>query len=452
MRSVIVDDKTFSLNSFRSARTSQTMLTRELIDPNIDTNSTGSTSLAVKFSVAIKVERFELLVFSDENFLRHARGNDRTHFGSSATVGSKKSDIKLQPNLHLYADDDHSSDGISDISLQLEEAEFFESNPNVAAVTLEEEEEDGHPILSSTDFLTFGLPSGIILNLSVESMNLAYQGITDGGAAKITASIGHISVLGEDELHLLSVGAPRLRDPISDALGEIEIHPSREKFGNTTLDSLIIKSNQDAMKATMTKLKGGNSFLEIDIAKIIGSIELDSIQALRKFVADTVVLLPKPSVTRTEFDETRDYILKRLNKKKNPLLNKISFAFRLQGASIDVHNGTLKPVTGDGSADCNDQRPKLVFVVGLVECYSGRLVDHIASLSRQAEDERSRVSGAKSTVASVEIDQLVSAQGMKLLDICEVMDRQETPYSLHLVSLWDFFALLALGCLLTNNL
>ena len=435
---VASDDKTFTYRTAKSSSSNTNFSNTVPVQSN--------TAVQVRFSFALKVEQLELLVFSDENYLRMVRGQqDFSDFSSSATAGSRESKLQLQPNLHLFADGD-SSDGISDISASSEEAEFFESND--ANISFVEAESDDHPILSSNDFLTFGLPNDVILKVSISPLSFSHRGLS-GGAKKFSFGIGSVIATGEHALKLLSIGTC---DPKSFHEGHFlnpfeEIQLRKKSFNATNMKHSIgnfsVRPNDEALKASLVQLENGKSFLEVDIAKIVATAEIKAILSIQTFVSETVVLLPKPMLGRTEIDEVRDYVLQRSQTPKPFFLDQFNCAFRLHGIDVTVPNGVLEPNEGGGESENGekvDSRPKMKAVVRLVEYYNGRLVDHIVSVSQESmgDDATKYSSAMKSRVsAQSSVDwggAFVSDGRMKLLDLSELMKKHDSLTSNHSVS------------------
>ena len=184
---------TSSARTFQTATSTTTGMTTKAAS-----SSSAKKPSGLRFSLDFKLDRLELLVLKDESVafsFERLQGGGTSPILESQTQAhdSRSGDLSL-------IDGEDSSDGISYLT---DDGNFSETGESSQKVV---EEMETEPILSSTDFLTFGAPTGVILDITVLPLNVFCGGIS-GGPKKMALTIGTVSILGKDSCQLLTAGS-----------------------------------------------------------------------------------------------------------------------------------------------------------------------------------------------------------------------------------------------------
>lgn len=381
---------------------------------------TEKVSNQLRFSFTFKLEKLELLILKDAP-LRHLPTTNLDTLNESSSV----SDDGKSSRLTTSDDGDESSDGISYLTDAFSDAGDAES-------TIMEEVEDT-PILSSTDFLTFGIPGGVIFDVCVTPLQIFLTGLS-GGSKKAAFNVGRVVIRGEDNCPLIEAGSHRSRDAREIfAVPDISIEQKRR---NTLRRGLTHSGNEkEAIKVSFLKMDEQERFLEIDIAKIFISAEVGAIGSVIKFARSTRVTLPRPLLAHSALDEVRDYFLHQ--SPPSHFVGEVATldcAMRLHG--VDVCVPAFEQVLDEQSAPhCSGNRKQIRAALSLVEYYSGSLVERISFAANENVDLFSRKSSGFATAVSTPGEEtFFLEQRLELLNISEIFDKQRGMGSAHAVS------------------
>jgi hypothetical protein len=410
------------------ARTRKTSVSSTKKDKKI-TEVCLKTSDQLRFSFNFKLERLELLVWKDEAFVRSLESEQMSEMSALDTSESQVQKSQNDDSI----DDDSSSD---DISYLTEDGAFTDADDFDQKIV---EEIDNEPILSSTDFFAFGTPTGVILDVCITPLNIFCGGLS-GGSRKVAFSVGAISVLGEDKCQLLTAGSMNSQGfRESFTMQEINLELRRKSARGRLLSR---GSDTDALEACFLFMENGENFLEADVAKIVISAEMDALVAVGGFAEGTSVAFPRPLIEETELDTIRDLLTPSQGSHVLGSLDRVDCALRCHGVDVFVPCSSLssEDLFQQSESQTTNTRKKLKASVKLIECYSGKLVEHIRLAASEQQDESSRFSGAKSTgfVTAVPLqveDNPLKDQGLKLLDVCQLFDQQRRSDNSHAVSL-----------------
>ena len=389
----------------------------------------GEVSHRMRFSFSINIEKIEVLLYEDENFLRALKtsrlevdSNESSHFSVE-----HETQMELEPDMH-FVGDDMSSEGMSDITLESEEQEFFEENKGRAIPRVAEEEDD-QPILSSTDFLFFGMPSGVLLNVTICNVGYKFRGLS-GGPLKGTFSVSHMQVQGDHECELLSIGRPDL-DQGSNPIREVQIpnqkswrkenHPRTHTTNNNNNNN-----NVQACQVTVVHYEG-KKYFTVEVARAVAGIELPAIARLQNFVSKSEEIFPAKLMCTTARDQLRSHMIGREYRSRSgdSLLDSHICACRFHGFDVifpDRTKGKPEPPTGTAFG----KQTSLKASIQTIEYFNGTHVDKLAS-GEELDDL---------TLFS-EPDVIVSplnARKCRMLDLSELLEIHSSLFSKHGVS------------------
>lgn len=404
--------------TFKTAVTSYKLKTGKDVTSSVRTNS-------LRFSLTFNLEMFRLLLLNDVQF---ARSFEECQVDETSDLQSNQAQDRNPVTGDSSQPDDATSD---DISYLTDDGNFPESS------SLDQngiEEMESGPILSSEDFLAFGEPGGVVLDLSIAPLDVFFGGLS-GGSKKVAFRVGNVSILGEASCTLVTAGSI-----ISNDFGEMfsmqEIHLAQNRKRSLGR-GLPTGGDKEAIRACLLIMENQENFLEVDLARIVFTAELEALAALRRFFSTTVTF-PLPLIADNELDIVREYLLDR--SKGTRVLEGVDCALRCHGFDV---------VIPSDASECSDELHPPITVkrggrlraaVTLVECYSGSLVEHIYMSANEHQDSSSRFSGSKSKSSGFASspphpsDQNIE-QGLKLLDICTLYDQQRTMSSEHAVSI-----------------
>jgi hypothetical protein len=324
-------------------------------------------------------------------------------------------------------DGEDSSDGISYLT---DDGNFSEAGESTQKVV---EEMETEPILSSTDFLTFGAPTGVLLDITVVNLSVFCGGIS-GGPKKMAFTIGSVSILGKNSCQLLTAGSTSPTNiPETFSMQEINL-VQRKKGTRGRLLSRI--GGKEAVKAFLLLVEKDEHFLEVDLAKFVLSAEVEALSGLQRFGDPTFVTFPMPIIAENELDIAREYLLRR-SEGMHPLgfLAHIDCALRCHGIDVFIPSSEISVERSEKQVgSIIDARKKLKASVDLMEFYSGSLVEKVCISANEQHDGISRFSGAKSSGFVTVNEELMIDQGLKILDISNLYDQQRGITSGHAVS------------------
>lgn len=387
------------------------------------TSSSVKRTGSLRFSLTFRLNLFSLLVLNDEPFARSLE--QLLDDGTSTLHADRSQDLQPEDDDAPSLNDDMSSD---DVSYLTDDGNFPE--PSSFEQDVAEEMESG-PLLSTEDFLTFCKPTGVVLDFSIASLNLFCGGLS-GGVKKIAFGVGTVSVVGEGNCNLLTAGSTISNDfQEFFSMQEISVVKNRKQSLGQRLST---GGEREAIRACFLLMQNQENFLEVDLAKIVVSAELEAVAAVQRF-SKTIVTFPRPLIANNELDILRECLLNRSNGAQ--VWQGVDCALRCHGFDVVIPSASV-----EGSdtlrVSARAKRGGLVRAsVTFVEFYSGSLVEQIYLSSCEHQDTFSRFSGSKSTgYASGQPFPLAQNldRGLKLLDICHIYDQQRSMNADHAVS------------------
>ena len=192
------------------------------------------------------------------------------------------------------------------------------------------------------------------------------------------------------------------------------------------------------MKAFFLLVDKNEHFLEVDLAKIVLSAEVETLSAVQGFGEPALVSFPKPIIAKNELDIAREYLLHRSQGMHLlGFLDNIDCALRCHGIDIFVPSSAILVENSEkqiASLALNARRKMFVVSMELMEFYSGSLVEKVCISANEQQDGVSRFSGTKSTGFVTVDEELILDQGLKILDISGLYDQQRRMNSEHAVS------------------
>jgi N-terminal region of Chorein or VPS13 len=369
----------------RTVRTMKTTKTRSTMAGTIleNMNQHDATSTGAKMSFAFFFKSAELMLVSDE--------------GNMAT--------SRRPSTNNFSQDDSrsgSSDDVSELSF-LSEEDFFREQESAPAAPVEEEVDDS-PMLSSTDFLLFGLPKNLLLHVTMSPLRCAILG-RSGGSKNINFTIGSVTASGDGRANLIAIGSrasptpvpvvsltKRDRNPSRDAGVRFSGHPAGPKEALTF--SFVLSKAQKVLQA--------------DVSKVHVCLDVPLLVRLMKFPLTSDVGHPRRTLPKSEREEARLFILR-----ENPpsQLAGINSSIRIHGFDVSIPVDALElPIDTASSGSSHSgsferpesHSPSARITAGIVELYSGSAVQDLCNTEK---------GGQVGSLGMLDVDGLMSSRG-----------------------------------------
>lgn len=444
----------FSEEAVRRAKEDETVGTHSCKTAKSSSTKHGHCDAAIingkrmRISLSLKILSCELIVYKDETFSATANASGN----SNSSLHGLKSALLVGTDLkNLVTDDFSSNDDISELSflsgaLDLDERiELKDTEEGDASHDL--------PILSSTDFLSYGMPRNVLLHVKVTGMHFSFQGSL-GETRHLTMAVGKIVASGVNNCHIISLGSDQqtMNDVYRNPMRETRAYKTR-RF--TQRESSFAKGRfafldipERALNVFVTECDN-RKIMEINMAKICISLELETVVKLNDFIT-TSATWPKSVIPKSVYDDIRCYLQAHAQGIINdPMLMKhdISIGCHILGLEVNVPYTKL---INDASIPHHDH-PKvahpsidnctlLMMTMQNIEYYDGLHIQHILSSSLDQPDDQSRYSDAKSKSfastsgqANAE-DGWVTDKTLELMDIQQLLDLHQSCSSHHAVS------------------
>ena len=415
------------------------------------TKATGVTGAVdtdnrMRFSVIFKVKCIDIMIIQ-EDYLFDVTPQDKS---SHRSIGDL-SDDNLQEE---YDSSESSSSDVSDLSVLTDDQRFFEGGHAGGPVTEEEEEENG-AILSSTDFLRFGLPENTLLRLTISNLGSSLKG-RSGGPVEVKLVVGQIAAKGEDDSHILSMGpgdnnalSPVAEVNVQAAGGGMRRRPSNDssfdiaKDDDKSVDFDVSRRNKGRVdrrvlapararpptRAITLLFNKDGAFKSVlcDLSKIAVTIDLNPAAKLLKFYSNSDIKYPHKILEKSSREVARKFMVYKTSNSSS--FGDISTALRMHGLEVrlpysyqrgdDISSEASEldwsigsSSLGRGDAAQKPRRPihncSVLVVADTIELYGGQAVEEIVSAdpSDLGQSRSSMFSGShasKTTVKQLEM-------------------------------------------------
>ena len=438
-----------TVRSFKTAKSSSTPF-KQAESMN---NLTGTDKKNLKLYLTVNVVSYELLLCEDEMY-RSVGAQNPLSGDSNLSVSDRRAASQIDTHLiNLFTDDQASDDDISELTF-LSTGSGLDNNVEVG-VSVEEQEADGNePILSSNDFLLFSMPNKVILLVKVSSVTASFRGNT-GGDRQSSLSVGNILVSGIKNGTLLSVGSAEhtLDESASNPMKEIRFDKRRKSANPGTRSSMnqsgVLNLHNRALHMSLTKWEN-EKVMELDIAKVNVTVELEAVMKLKGFISSSSVIQPRSVMPKSAYDDVRRFMrlhAKSMEKAAKLLQTDLSIACRIHGVELNVPCSEL-------AEDCStsfsprpdiipsiDERSKVMITTTLVEYYDGTRIFDVSPSLIPLFDEKSIYSDAKSIPRSslfggvpffIEERRSIDRK-LCLLDVERILNLHRSPSSHHAV-------------------
>lgn len=378
-----------TVRTFKTAKTSQT-------GSSAGVAGKDSSSGRMRISASIAFSKVELMIYQETKSVRDSFDSMRFRLASSGlstTSGVLDTRIRSSVGLQVVTNEDAHSE-VSDVSILSDDQLFFDQNDDTLSIP-ERESVGDFPIMSSADFLMFGLPRSILLHASISGLVGKTRG-QSGSQQIISLSVDDISIEGDKNCHLMSLKATSLDTarPLDVVHVENQEKPARNR---TALSFTEIEAFQEQAILVSVVSKETGTRLQCDLSRTVVTCDLNAAMKIYDFFADVHVTFPQPLTTLTQISKLRQYVLKSLVAEKRGLNNTgegVSTAIRLHGLEIGVpgSSNSLSSKDDESSQEasvCSDTEPKVKICSSLIEYYDGALFEDIFMLSTDFGDEGS---------------------------------------------------------------
>jgi hypothetical protein len=342
----------------------------------------------------------ELMVYQESKNVADSTDSMRFRLASSGWTpnGFLDSKIRSSAGLQVVANDASSSD-VSDVSILSDDQLFFDQNDDTSSMPDGESAGDV-PIMSSADFLMFGLPRDVLLHVTVSGLVGKTRG-QSGSQQILSLAVDNVSIKGEQDCHLLSLKPTRV-DGSARPLDEVHIDKQKrtpKKKTAVSFTELEIFQEQAILVSVVSKEIG--SKLQCDLCKAVVTIDLKAAAKIYDFFSKVQVTFPQPLIAPTQVYALREYVLQHLAAAETAMKNSnegISSAVRLQGLEVaiagpDDGDSLSRKVSGSSAdtATTRDAKSKVKVSLKMIEYYDGSLFEDILSLSNDYIEEGSRM-------------------------------------------------------------
>ena len=336
----------------KSAKTRASAIAGTVVDNIYDESSIQ----AAKFSLSLYFKTVELMIVADEQNLPPAD----------------------KPVARLSQDDSKSgsSDDVSELSF-LSEEDFFREQDSAPIAALEEEVND-NPMLSSTDFLLFGLPENLLLHVTLSPLRCSMLG-RSGGSKNVNFTIGSITASGEGCDNLLAIGSRASPTPVPVV--------SLSKRGSTANSDKNYRISapstgpKEAVKFSVV-IQEGQKAVQADMAKVHVSLDILLLFKLLQFHKTSDVGAPQRMLPKSAREEARLFILR--ENPRSPLAG-INSSVRIHGVDISVPVDPMQHIDSESSSSQSgsneggdhESTPSVCLSTRIIEMYSGTAVNDL---------------------------------------------------------------------------
>lgn len=376
-----------TVRTFKTAKTSQT-------GANAVGNEKDPSSGRLRISASIAFTNVELMVYQEST--NEAESLDSMRFRPSYSgLSGDVLGARIRSSMGIQVVTNDSSSDVSDVSILSDDRIFFDQNDE--ALSISDSESVDAPIMSSADFLLFGLPRNVLLHAKVAGLAGRTRG-QSGGQQVFSLEVKNVSVQGDRDSDLLSL-KPTMADsspPIEEVHLEKKKTPSKKK---TAVSFAELETFQEQALLVSLLMKKTGKQLQCDLSKVIVTCDLQAALKIYDFFADVQVEFPKPLIVSTEISELRQYVTQFLATEKQGLVasdNGPSSAFRLHGLEIvipgngDSTSESVPSSTPEGAVAVN-VGTRATVSMHLIEYYDGSLFEDILSISNDDVEDVSRM-------------------------------------------------------------
>ena len=401
-----------TVRSFKSARTSQTGTTLGASEK--DVSSPGR----LRISASISFSNVEVMVYQENTYTRDSA--DSTRFRPVLTgqsSGVLDSRMRTSAGLQVITSVASSSD-MSDVSILSDDQKFFDQHDDTSSMP-DAESVGEAPIMSSTDFLMFGLPQNIILRATVSGLEGKTQG-QSGGQQIISLSIDGMNVDGDKNSALLSLKP--MSTELSHPIDEVHIGKKTKKPGRrpTAVSFAELEMFQEQAVLLSILAKETGSQVQCDLCKTFVTCNLQATMKIYEFFFNVQVAFPQPLVAPSKAEDLRRSVLQSLASVKQAVENTnesgVSRAFRLHGLEVGIRG----PDDGGKEAELSETSgAEAKLSLDLIEYYDGELFEDILMFSNDSAEEYSRKSYEASLVVS---DRDWQRRNLNMIDMTKLVE------------------------------
>ena len=380
-----------TVRSFKTAKTTHTSASGGEKEPS---------SGGLRISASIAFSKVELMVYQESLSTRDSVDSMRFRLASSGLSRSGVLDTRMRSSagLQVVTNEDARSE-VSDVSILSDDQLFFEQNDDI--FSFPEGEGGDVPIMSSADFLMFGLPRNILLHASISGLVGKTRG-QSGGQQIFSLSLGSVSIEGYKNSHLLSMNPtnPDTERPLDEVDVEKQEKHTRKQTA-VSFAEVELFHHQAMLISVVTKQT--SSTLQCDLSKAVVTCDLSSVVKVVDFFANVEVTFPEPLVTPNKISRLRQYVLQSLaaeDRESNKIGEGISSAIRLHGLEIAIPTLPDEKDSRGTSRDTPESsttESKVRVCLSLIEYYDGTLFDDIFILSSDFGEDRSFTTGVLSS-------------------------------------------------------
>ena len=433
-RDSVADGRTIKTSKKESRHTRSTMAGETV-------GQVSDGRMRINFSLQVKC--IDLMIIQEDYFFEMSPEMQGGNKGGRMSPDARSRD---------YDDDDEDSssdDDLSDLSVLTDDERFF-NDPNQIGAPVEEESENGGAKLSSTDFLSFGLPENLLLRLTISSLGTYIRG-KGGGPMHLAVSVGRINAVADGDCRILSIGLSQPGTPIAEV--NVETPGHKRSRSNDSMDfdfsshrgpyqrqdefSTPGRLRQNAPSRAVSLLlciEDGSKSVQCDFSKIGLNVDLDPAVKLLKFVESSKIVYPNKILAKSSRDVARKFMVYKTSNSSK--LRSLSTAIRVHGLEISVPF-TLNDASASEASSLDSRRsdymlgneatrvnPKnctAVLVAETVEVYSGDAVDEIVAGSAIDLGQ-----SPSSLWSSIFASKRSTAKTMEMLDIVELTSSHDS--------------------------
>lgn len=382
-----------TVRSFKTAKTSHTSA------------SSGEKDLSsgrLRISASIAFSKVELMLYQESLSTRDSFDSMRFRLASSELPPSGVLDTRIRSSsgLQVVTNEDARSE-VSDVSILSDDQLFFDQNDDVYSFP-EGEVADDVPIMSSADFLMFGLPRNILLHASISGLVGKTRG-QSGGQQIFSLSFDSVSIDGGKNSHLLSMNStnPDTERPVDEIDAKKKEKHSRKQ---SAVSFAEVELFQDQAILISVVTKPTSSTFQCEMSKAVVTCDLCSVVKVFDFFTNIEVMFPKPLVTSNKISILRQYVMQGLaveDRESNKVGEGMSSAIRLRGLEVAVPTFPVEKESSGSSRDtteCSNTEPKVRLRLSLIEYYDGTLFEDVFVLSSDfGEDGSFKTTGMLSS-------------------------------------------------------
>ena len=309
-----------------------------------------------------------------------------------------------RPSSKMSMDDSSSSDDVSELSF-LSEEDFFREQESAPAAAVEEETHE-KPMLSSTDFLLFGLPKNMLLHIILSPLRCTLLGRA-GASKNINFTVGSIIASGGGDGNLIAIGSRASPTPVPVvSLSKKESGSSHER--NNRFNAPSSTGPKEAVTFSLV-INDGQKLLQADVSKVHLNLDVPLLIKLADFPSAPNEGNPTRTLPKSHREEARSFILR-----ENPpsKLTEINSSIRIHGVDVSMPVDAVgQAVDNLDSSDSSDSGsfgqpernvPSAHFSAKIIEMYSGTAVNDLCNTETVA-----RVG----SLAMLDVEELVSSRG-----------------------------------------